>query len=343
MKFYAKVNNPDDIRIDDDSLGTAVCEDEQIKVYGGMFTTLFIFLNAVIFPWFIILSLVMVCSFCSKINSAMDEEQNHASLAALALTGLVFSTLVLVPDVWALVLVYQGKQEFPNKSQVDLLYVVLVFDALGALVAWGALCALSPLGALCCFGCHRLFPNQCQNQTSFRVKLSLGAMCFAPIFFVASHSGYIVIAYVSDTQHAGPATFWYIISFFYLFVSFRQLYDLCDELVTKLCKFSSISKLRASLAAKCTCCRRTESVSNSETTTFNLSAFFLEVLLAIPLVGAEVFVIYVLVALPATLTAVSTDIYRLAQWAFVITAGLIAYKFIYTEDRYKSNRQYTSS
>ena len=155
-------------------------------------------------------------------------------------------------------------------------------------------------------------------------------MFFAPIFFVASHSGYIIIAYVSDTQHAGPAAFWYIISFFYLFVSFRQLYDLCGKLVTKLCKVSSISKLRASLAAKCTCCQ-----STSETTTFNLSAFFIEVLLAIPLVGAEVFVVYVLVALPATLTAVSTDIYHLAQWAFVITTGLIAYKFIYTENKYK--------
>ena len=339
MKFYAKVNNPDDIRIDDDSLGSAVCEDEQIKVYGGIFRILFISLNAVILPWIIILSLVMVCSIRSKISSAMDKEQNHASLAALALTGLVFSTLVLVPDGWALVRVYQGKQEFPNKSQVDLLYVVLVFDALGALVSLGALGALSPLGTLCCLGCHRLFPNRCQNQTSFRVKLSLGAMFFAPIFFVASHSGYIIIAYVSDTQHAGPAAFWYIISFFYLFVSFRQLYDLCGKLVTKLCKFSSISKLRASLAAKCTCCRRTESASTSETTEvltgFNLSAFFIEVLLAIPLVGAEVFVVYVLVALPATLTAVSTDIYHLAQWAFVITTGLIAYKFIYTENRYK--------
>ena len=300
MKFYAKVNNPDDIRIDDDSLGSAVCEDEQIKVYGGMFTRLFASLNAVILLWIIILSLVMVCSIHSKISSAMDKGQNHASLAALALTGLVFSTLVLVPDVWALVRVYQGKQEFPNKSQVDLLYVVLVFDALGALVSLGA------LGTLCCLGCHRLSPNQYQNQTPFRVKLSLGAMCFAPVFFVASHSGYIIIAYVSDTQHAGPATFWYIISFFYLFVSFRQLYDL-------LCKCSS----------------------TSETTTFNLSAFFIEVLLAIPLVGAEVFVVYVLVALPATLTAVSTDIYHLAQWAFVITTGLIAYKFIYTENRYK--------
>ena len=330
MKFYAKVNNPDDIRIDDDSLGSAVCEDEQIKVYGGIFTYLFASLNAVISPWIITLSLVMVCSIRSKISCAMDKEQNHASLAALALTGLVFSTLVLVPDVWALVLVYQGKQEFPNKSQVDLLYVVLVFDALGALVSLGALGALSPLGTLCCLGCHRLSPKQCQNQTSFRVKLSLGAMCFAPIFFVASHSGYIIIAHVSDTQHAGPATFWYIISFFYIFVSFRQLYDLCGKLVTKLCKVSSISKLRASLAAKCTCCQ-----STSETTTFNLSAFFIEVLLAIPLVGAEVFVVYVLVALPATLTAVSTDIYHLAQWAFVITTGLIAYKFIYTENKYK--------
>ena len=142
LKFYAKINNPDDIRIDDDSLGTAVCEDEQIKEYGGTATTLFITLNVVVLLWIIILPLVMACSIRSKISSAMEKEQNHANFAALALTGLVFSTLVLVPDIWAQVLVYQGKQEFSNNSQVALLYLVLIFDAVGALVAWRAWGAL---------------------------------------------------------------------------------------------------------------------------------------------------------------------------------------------------------
>ena len=301
LKFYAKINNPDDIRIDDDSLGTAVCEDEQIKEYGGTATTLFIILNVVVLLGIITLPLVMAYSIRSKISSAMEKEQNHANFAALALTGLVFSTLVLVPDIWARVLVSQKKQEFSNYSQVVLLHVVLIFDAFGALIAWRA------LGALCCLGCY-----QCSNKLAslIPVKLSLGAMCFAPIFFVASHSGYIIIAHVYDTQHAGPATSWYIISFFYFFISFRQLYKI--------------------LSTKCRNCRVKEN-----STTFNLSAFIIETLFAIPLVGAELAVIIILVFLPATLTAVSTNIYHIAQLAFVIITGLIAYKFIYTEDEPK--------
>ena len=144
-----------------------------------------------------------------------------------------------------------------------------------------------------------------QPQTLFTVKMGLGAMCFAPIFFVASHSGYIIIAHVYDTQHAGPATSWYIISFFYFFISFRQLYKI--------------------LSTKC----------RNFITTFNCFAFFIETLFAILLVGAELAVIIILVLLPATLTAVSTDVYHIAQLAFVIITGLFTYKFIYAEDEPK--------
>ena len=298
LKLYAKINNPDAIRIDDDSLGTVVCEDEHIKEYGGTATNLFIALNVVVLLWIITLSLLMACSIYSKISSAMEKEQNHANFAALALIGLVFSTLVLVPDIVALVLVYQGKQEFSNNSQVALLYLVLIFDALGALVAWVALCAL------CCLGCYQ---RSNKLASLLPVKLSLGAMCFAPTFFVASHSGYIIIAYVYDTQQAGSATSWCIISFFYFFISFRQLYKIWS-----------------------TNCR-----VNENSATFNLSAFIIETLFAIPLIGAGLAVITILVFLPATLTAVSTNIYHIAQLAFVIITGLIAYKFIYTEDEPK--------
>ena len=113
LNFYAKVNNPDDVRIDD-TLGTAVCEDEQEKEYGGVTTILFTMFSGVIPFWVIILLPMMVYSIWSKIYSAMEKQQNHADFAGLALTGLVFSTLVLVPDGWALVLVIQGKQDFDN-------------------------------------------------------------------------------------------------------------------------------------------------------------------------------------------------------------------------------------
>jgi len=140
-------------------------------------------------------------------------------------------------------------------------------------------------------------------------------MCFAPLFCIASHSEYIAIAWVSDTQHPGPITYLYIISFFYYFIIFRQLY-----------RFLSNNGI--------TGCRNHQGYTNLDgADDFNLLAFFIEIPLGVSLVAVEVVVLYSLTAFPVT-AAAPTDVY-FAQLAIVFITGLFTYNFIYTEDRPK--------
>ena len=313
LKFYAKVNNADDIDIDDSSLAAAVCEDEQNKEYAATAIAFFI-ICGLLFPIFsIILLAVIILSSRSRIGPVISEEQNHANLAALALTGLVFSTFVVVLDI--MVLVVQEKHEFPTiHSNLIFITITTVLDAIAVLVAYSALAyiALACINALLHFRCHKCL----KLQNVWLVIL----MCFAPLFCIVSHSGYIIVAWLSDTQHGGPAIFFYIISFLYYFIIFRQLYKFCNRKLpeTRRCPKAS----------------------------FNPFIFFIEFLLGVILVGAEALVIYSLTALPVTVTTAPT-VGSLAsfpgrtrsanvfQLAFLIITGFFTYKFIYTEDEPK--------
>ena len=97
LKFYAKFNKPEDIEIDEDSLGAVVCEDERVKEYHTQ-TELTFYICTFCAPFFaIILLSVMFYSVREKIDTAL--ERNHANLTALALTGLVFTNFVLGVDI----------------------------------------------------------------------------------------------------------------------------------------------------------------------------------------------------------------------------------------------------
>ena len=186
--------------------------------YDGTAVDLFLSCGIVI-PFCVIFLLVMIIwSSHEKLSSAINKEQNHANLAALALTGLVFSTFTVVLDIVALVLVVQGKHEFsPNYSNLNSLCFVIgttVCDAIAVLVAYITLACIT-----------RLYFTSLKPQIVWLVIL----ICFAPLFCLTSHSGYIIVAWVSDTQHAGPATSFYIISFLYYFIPFRQLYQFLNR------------------------------------------------------------------------------------------------------------------
>ena len=152
--------------------------------------------------------------------------------------------------------------------------------------------------------------------------LTVASMCFAPLFCLASHSGYIIVAWLSDSQHAGPATFFYIISFLYCFIILRQLYKFCNS---KLQKVGHHKKA-------CFCL-------------FILIFLFGGILL----VGAEIFVICSLTVIPIIVTTTPT-VGSLASFpgqtwsgneanvfhlAFLIITGFFTYKLIYAEDEPK--------
>ena len=108
--------------------------------YDGSTVQLFMSCN-VVFSFFGVIFLlpVIVRSVCSKVDAAINKEQNHANLAAFVVTGLVFSTFVLVLDIIALVLVAEGKHEFSHHSNVSSLTFVIitaVFDAIAVLITY---------------------------------------------------------------------------------------------------------------------------------------------------------------------------------------------------------------
>ena len=226
LKTYAIFNTPDDIEIRYNSLGTVICEDEQDQEYDTTTETGFLTCGVVI-PFIVILLIVMMAwSSRSRIGPALNKEQNYANLAALVLTGLLFSTFVVLLDSVALVLVVQGKHEFAKHSdftKVSSLFFVIITTAFDAAIVLAAYIMLFYLRCLVC--CRK-------EQKTTWTRWMLASTCFAPLFCIASHSGYIIVAWVSDTKHAGPVTFAYVISFFYYFIIFRQLYII----LSKTCK-----------------------------------------------------------------------------------------------------------
>ena len=325
LKFYAKANNPDNINIDDDSLGAAVCEDLQEEEYNSE-TVLAPFICGIIASILVtIVLVVMVWSVHEKISKAMKKEQNHANLAAFALTGLVFSTFVVVLDIWALILVDQEKHEFTNHSNFVSLTFVKVTAALDTVIVLIVYILALYLSCLVC----------CKEKYCWKPISTLcivGTICIAPLFCIFSHSQYIIMAWVSDPQHPGPVTYLYIISFFYYFISFRQLYKSCSE-----CCHPKYNNKHAIYGA--TTDGSSISLLNpvdqdaDNQKVFNHSAFFIEIGCGVILVGVQVSVLYSLIALPVTVAA-PTGVY-FAQLAIIIITGLFTYNFIYTEERPK--------
>ena len=376
LKIYAMFNALDDIEIRYKSLGTVICEDKQDKEYDTASVTAFLTCGVLI-PFIVsFLMVMMIWSSRAKIVPALNKKQNHANLAALVLTGLLFSTFVVMLDFVALELVVQGKHEFTKHSdfgKVSSLYFIIITTVFDAAIVLAAYFMLFCLG--CLVRCRKEHKPTCRQWM-------LASICIAPLFCIASHSGYIIVAWVSDTKHAGPVTFAYIISFFYYFIIFRQLYTILskNKLTARFelyccccCCFPKISKAYRTLVhrirgrknreesdlpelnnlasegdqsesdAQATAVRngREETPDDSQSTsTFNFTAFFMEIYLGMIPVGAHIFVIYSIVAIPVSLTDAPTDIYHIIQLAFIIGTGLFTYKLIYTEDEPK---QFTKS
>ena len=291
--------------------------------------------------FFIFLVAGLVWSVRAKFDAAMNKEQNHANLAAFALTGLVFSTFVIALDIRALVLVDQEKHEFTNHSifkSLTFIKITAAFDILAVLVVYFVPLCRKPIKYLQEWhGRDKSCIKICSQPTC--TLWLVASTCFAPLFCIASHSEYITIAWVSDTQHPGPITYLYIISFFYYFIIFRQLYRCLSNNGITGC-------LKACRKSRETCrkiCQHYETIAGGtleggvgpqqKRSDFNLLAFFIEIPLGVCLAAAEVVVIYSLTAFPVT-AAAPTDVY-FAQLAVVIITGLFTYSFIYTEDRPK--------
>ena len=168
----------------------------------------------------------MIWNSHAKIVPASNKKQKHTNLAALVLTGLLFSTFVVMLDIVALVLVVHGKHDFTKHSdfsKVSSLFFVIITTVCDAVIVLAAYIML-----FCMPFCLRCLVR-CRKEHKPTCEWMLASTCITPLFCIASHSGYIIVAWVSDTKHAGPVIFAYIISFFYYFIIFRQLYTILSK------------------------------------------------------------------------------------------------------------------
>ena len=227
LKFYVKFNKLEDIEIDEDSLGAVVCEDERVKEYHTQTEETFYICTLWTLVFAIILLVLIVWSVRAKIDATL--EKNHANLAAFALTGLIFTNFVLGVDIRNTILVIQGKHEYAEYSDFKFANVYsLIFeiittslDLIAALGAWAIVLYLRLRLGKCCCEC-----GSCSDKCALRL---VALLCVAPLLCLVTHCGYIIIGWVTHAQDLAPVIFVYAISFFYYFITFRQLYEVCSK------------------------------------------------------------------------------------------------------------------
>ena len=148
----------------------------------------------------------------------------------------------------------------------------------------------------------------------------------APIVCLGTHSGFVLIAWASDPNAAGSMTIVFVLSFFYYFFGFKQLYIV---LVSR-CQGAEDCEL------KCFSCKLytiAEAGKELDEHHENLKQFNFKVLcctlpIALVLIGAHGLSIAAYVLLPSSVLAVPSSLLNLLHWALIIGSGLIAYKLL---------------
>lgn len=364
LKSYAQYNNRDHIKIDDTLPVQAICDDihdQQYNITIGLIGPILYLVTLVFF----------VRSMHKPIRVAIEKPENHANLAAIALTGTVFTAVVFLMDIYTLVLVVKGNHEFTLHTSIkeySLLFVALMvaLDALPILYSGITLAYLRFLlwahnieglqaWIRACLGAETQRAIQYGKDEGFKVWLVL-TLCFAPLFCIASHSGYIIVGWVSE--HSASYIFLHIFSFAYYFILFRHLYiafkktevscQCCLEIVL-ICNLLKELYIWSGKAHDYFCCRcrKTEFTTNTQRNEqhaerydknagqqdkniqFELHAFFIVFWIGIFLLILEGGVVVGFWLIPITLDAATTNIYHYAQLASVILTGLITYKIFH--------------
>ena len=200
-----------------------------------------------------------------------------------------------------------------------------------------------------------IFPDRNVPTEDEKKLWILTLLLVAPLVCLATHAGYIIIAWISDPQHASSATFIALLSFFYYFISFRQLYkalrktDFCQLYKALRKGIFCESKIPEVEAGKYVQPRQPgqgseqgpvspheeyikELTWEKNKAKFNTGLCIWEFFFGVVLFLIEAFVIYTIGWLPFRSTAASVDIFHLLQLSLLALAILITYKILVTDD-----------
>ena len=150
----------------------------------------------------------------------------------------------------------------------------------------------------------------------------------APVVCIGTHSAPVIMAWSSDTDNASSMTMVFLLSFFYYFFGFRQLYILlasCPKI-----KNCAVGDNENECCVRYTIEKVSADLDNQEKNIqeFNFKVLFCEILFAPFLMGIQAFICLTYFFLPAPVSMVPLNIVNVFHLALIVGGGLIAYKVL---------------
>ena len=161
-----------------------------------------------------------------KVWIKLEDESNHATIAALVQVSVLFTVLVFMLDLMAFVttilgdfLVYDTHAAFYLSTVTGMIVDTLAF-----------LWVMFVLVKSCHWDCknfwYRWMKRQpCNRGESEKIKKLMSTITVAPVLCFANHIHYIILALIADPFHAGGIIITYLVSFGLHYFLFKQFYN----------------------------------------------------------------------------------------------------------------------
>ena len=151
----------------------------------------------------------------------------------------------------------------------------------------------------------------------------------APVVCIGTHSAPVIMAWSSDTDNASSMTMMFLLSFFYYFFGFRQLYILlasCPKI--KNCAIGDNNKFCLSDTYRIEDVPADVVKHEKYIQEYNFKVLICEIPIGVILVGIQLIIIFTYFYLPAPVSTVPLNIVNVFHLALIVGGGLIAYKVL---------------
>ena len=218
-------------RISDDYVAIAASADEiNADTLQSTFLKVWLHMFLILFPISTLLCLVL-CDpvyllLGEKVWTKLEDESNHPRIAALIQISVLFTGLVFMLDLMALMNTVTGDYLVHDRHSAFYLTTVtgLIVDT--AAFVW----VMFVLIKSCHWDCKNFWyrwkkRQPCNKGESEKIKRLMSTIMVAPVLCFANHVHYIILALIADPFHAGGIIITYLISFGIHYFLFSQFYN----------------------------------------------------------------------------------------------------------------------
>ena len=161
-----------------------------------------------------------------KVWIKLEDESNHATVAALVQVSVLFTVLVFMLDIMAFVSTVTGDFLVYDKHAAFYLTTVtgMIVDTMAFI--W----VMFVLVKSCHWDCKNFWyrwkkRQPCNRGESEKIKKLMSTIMVAPVICFINHIHYIILALIADPFHAGGIIITYLVSFGLHYFLFRQFYN----------------------------------------------------------------------------------------------------------------------